>query len=385
MSRSERRPHPVHDPAHPGRRHPAYKEVHDGRTLRALTEQDTPLGGWRLQGLDLTPHAEDLREADVRGLVVLGGEVPEDLARSLVARGAVLIPHDPACPVDPFRARLYSPFDLYRGLEETGYASTPDALAYAWSTARRTQHDAWATLLRAVHDDAMQDALVERLHGHDVVGVMGGHALARGSSDYADAAVLGHALAESGRVVLTGGGPGAMEAANLGALASSDETLARALDDLAEVPGFTPSIRAWAGLAMRVREELGVDDAAVRSIGIPTWFYGHEPPNVFCTGIAKYFSNALREDVLLSQSSGGLVVLPGAAGTVQEIFQASTPLYYAAEDEPLPPLVLVGQEHWSETVPVWPALRALGAGRPLGEVLHLVDTPADAAEIVLAG
>ena len=385
MSRSERRPHPVHDPAHPGRRHPAYKEVHDGRTLRALTEQDTPLGGWRLQGLDLTPHAEDLREADVRGLVVLGGEVPEDLARSLVARGAVLIPHDPACPVDPFRARLYSPFDLYRGLEETGYASTPDALAYAWSTARRTQHDAWATLLRAVHDDAMQDALVERLHGHDVVGVMGGHALARGSSDYADAAVLGHALAESGRVVLTGGGPGAMEAANLGALASSDETLARALDDLAEVPGFTPSIRAWAGLAMRVREELGVDDAAVRSIGIPTWFYGHEPPNVFCTGIAKYFSNALREDVLLSQSSSGLVVLPGAAGTVQEIFQASTPLYYAAEDEPLPPLVLVGQEHWSETVPVWPALRALGAGRPLGEVLHLVDTPADAAEIVLAG
>ena len=98
MSRSERRPHPVHDPAHPGRRHPAYKEVHDGRTLRALTEKDTPLGGWRLQGLDLTPHAEDLREADVRGLVVLGGEVPEDLARSLVARGAVLIPHDPACP-----------------------------------------------------------------------------------------------------------------------------------------------------------------------------------------------------------------------------------------------------------------------------------------------
>ena len=384
MSRSDR-PHPVHDPAHPGRRHPAYKEIHDGRTLRALTEQDTPLGGWRLQGLDLTPHTDDLLEADVRGLVVLGGEVPDDLARSLVARGAVLIPHDPACPVDPFRARLYSPFDLYRGLEETGYASTPDALAYAWSTARRTQHDAWATLLRAVHDDAMQDALVERLHGHDVVGVMGGHALARGSSDYADAAVLGHALAESGRVVLTGGGPGAMEAANLGALASSGETLARALDDLAEVPGFTPSTRAWAGLAMRVREELGVDDAAVRSIGIPTWFYGHEPPNVFCTGIAKYFSNALREDVLLSQSSGGLVVLPGAAGTVQEIFQASTPLYYAAEDEPLPPLVLVGPEHWSETVPVWPALRALGAGRPLGEVLHLVDTPADAAEIVLAG
>ena len=33
-----------------------------------------------------------------------------------------------------------------------------------------------------------------------------------------------------------------------------------------------------------------------RSLGIPTWFYGHEPPNVFCDGIGKYFSNAIRED-----------------------------------------------------------------------------------------
>ena len=87
--------------------------------------------------------------------------------------------------------------------------------------------------------------------------------------------------------------------------------------------------------------------------------------------------------MLLAQSAGGLVVLPGAAGTVQEIFQACTPLYYAPEGEPLPPLVLVGLEHWTETVPVWPALRALGAGRPLGEVLHLVETPEEAAALLL--
>ncbi|WP_338751360.1 LOG family protein [Janibacter alittae] len=383
MADRETRAHPVHDPAHPGRRHPSYREVHDAETLRTLAAQDAPLGGWRVQGLDLAPHAEHLSRADVRGLVVLGGEVPEDLARSLVARGAVLIPRDPACPVDPFRARLYTPFELYDGLSAAGYASTPDALAYAWSRAARTQHDAYATLLRALHDDAMQDAIVEALHGAQVVGVMGGHALARGARDYAAAAELGHTLAGAGRVVLTGGGPGAMEAANLGALAPSGEALSRALADLATVPGFTPSIDDWAVLAMQVREALGVDHTPIRSIGIPTWFYGHEPPNVFCTGIAKYFSNALREDVLLSQSSGGLVVLPGAAGTVQEIFQASTPLYYADEGEALPPLVLVGREHWTQEVPVWPALQALGAERPLGDALHLVDSTDEAAGLIL--
>ena len=110
------------------------------------------------------------------------------------------------------------------------------------------------------------------------------------------------------------------------------------------------------------------------SIGIPTWFYGHEPPNVFCNGIAKYFSNALREDGLLARSTAGLVVLEGAAGTVQEIFQAVTPLYYAPEGAPLPPLVLVGREHWTERVPVWPALHAIAAGRPMEAAVHLVDS-----------
>ncbi|WKV16462.1 Rossmann fold nucleotide-binding protein [Janibacter limosus] len=382
MSDRETRRHPVRDRL--GRRSddPAYREVHDATALRRLTEIGGSLAGWRLQGLDLQPHADHLSRADVRGLVVLGGEVPDALAQSLVARGAVLIPRDPSCPVEPFRARLYSPADLYGGMEAAGYASTVDARAYAWSRETRTLHDAYATLLRAVHDDAVHDALVEALTGRDAVGVMGGHAPRRGSSDYIDAARPGHALAAGGRAVLTGGGPGAMEAANLGALATTRESLESALVRLAEVPSFRPSIDEWAGPALSVRAELAVPEGGARSFGIPTWFYGHEPPNVFCDGIAKYFSNALREDVLPAQSTGGLVVLPGAAGTVQEIFRAATPLYYAPDDLPIPPLVLVGLEHWTETVPVWPALRALGTGRPLGDVLHPVATPQEAAEIV---
>lgn len=383
MTARETRTHPLLDRLGRTHRHPAYREVHDGESLRALTDSKVPLAGWRLQGLDLGPHAEHLAHTDVQGLVVLGGSVPDDLARDLVTRGAVILPRDPNCPVTPYRARLYSPFELYAGLAEEGYPSTVDARSYRWSRAAHTQHDAWATLLRAVHDDAVQDALVEALHGQRVVGVMGGHALARDSSDYADAATLGHALAGDGRVVLTGGGPGAMEAANLGAFAPTPAALEQALGRLAAVPGFRPSIDAWATLALDVREELATTSDRVRSIGVPTWFYGHEPANVFCDGIAKYFSNALREDILLASSSCGLVVLPGAAGTVQEIFQAATPLYYAADDAPVPPLVLVGLEHWTDTLPVWPALRALAAGRPLERALHLVETPQEAAAIVL--
>ncbi len=86
-----------------------------------------------------------------------------------------------------------------------------------WSRDGSAAHDALTTLLRAMHDDAVADALDEAVRGRRCVGVMGGHAVARGSDGYREAALLGRALARAGHLVLTGGGPGAMEAANLGA------------------------------------------------------------------------------------------------------------------------------------------------------------------------
>ncbi len=151
------------------------------------------------------------------------------------------------------------------------------------------------------------------------------------------------------------------------------------------MPWFLPGIEPWAQVALAVHDDLRAArgaGGAVRSLGIPTWFYGHEPPNVFCDGIAKYFSNAIREDGLLARCDAGIVVLPGAAGTVQEVFQAATRLFYATPDAVLPLLVLVGREHWTRTIPVWPALQALAAGRPMEQRLHLVDSPADAAALV---
>ena len=59
-----------------------------------------------------------------------------------------------------------------------------------------------------------------------------------------------------------------------------------------------------------------------------------------------------------------------------------TPLYYAPDDSPLAPLILVGRRHWTETVPVWPALSQLAAGRRMATVLHLVDRLEEALDLL---
>jgi predicted Rossmann-fold nucleotide-binding protein len=363
-------------------------EIESLRDLDATLRSGASLAGRRLQDLDLTRHEERLlARTDLEGLVVLGGRLSPDLGEHLRLHGALVFPTDPHAPVNPYRASLYQPHELYAGLATYGYDHTPDARAYTWSRTADLHRDVFVTLLRAIHDDSVSDALTEFVGRSPVVGVMGGHALTRDSDAYAGAARLGHRLADAGVVVATGGGPGAMEAANLGALCPSEQAVTEALGQLAGIPSFRPSVGAWAESALAVYDEIvrvPLPDNRVRSIGLPTWFYGHEPPNVFCNGIAKYFSNALREDGLLARSSAGLVVLHGAAGTVQEIFQSITPMYYAEVQHSLAPLVLVGRDHWTREVPVWQAIEALGRGRGMAEAVHLVDTVDEAAELVLS-
>jgi predicted Rossmann-fold nucleotide-binding protein len=175
-----------------------------------------------------------------------------------------------------------------------------------------------------------------------------------------------------------------MEAANLGARTAdrTDAELAAALERLAAVPSYVPDVTAWARLGFAVRDRLGdgsEETGVVHSIGVPTWFYGAEPPNVFAQAIAKFFSNALREDGLLARCTEGVIYLPGEAGTVQEVFQAVTGHYYATD--PTAPLVLVGRAAWADALPVWPLLAALGAGRAMARTTHLVDSIDEAAAL----
>ena len=197
---------------------------------------------------------------------------------------------------------------------------------------------------------------------------------------FEEAAQLGRLLARDGRVVATGGGPGTMEAANLGAYLSEAPArdFRRALDDLAAVPGFLPSVSAWARSAAAVVER---HPEGTPSLGVPTWFYGHEPPNFFATHIAKYFANAIREAILLELCNGGIVFLPGSGGTVQEIFQDACENYYGTP-ETIMPMVLVGQEHWLRRYPAWPLLQSLAAGRQMESRIFLVDTVEEALAVL---
>jgi len=358
-------------------------EVESLEQFDRLRSRSRKMAGWFIQDLDLRERSESLLGADPHGAVFLGCLLEQAIENSLRDRGALVFPGIVGLPFDPYRPRLYTARELYGNVAGGGaYAESPDALSNAWRLAQGTPPDVSATLAMSLHDHSISDALddaMREIHRSQVVGVMGGHGVVRGSSGYEDAARLGLALTRAGMTVLTGGGPGAMEAVNLGArMASAPDDLDAVLLSLADVPGFQPSVDAWARVALAVCEKYPVGGG----YGIPTWFYGHEPPNVFPAAIAKYFSNALREDTLLQLCGGGVLYLPGAAGTVQEIFQAATPAFYAPEGTRVPPLVLVGRDYWTTTLPAWPLLAALAAGHGMATAIHCVDTWAEALDVL---
>ncbi|MFE6286883.1 LOG family protein [Streptomyces sp. NPDC057877] len=356
---------------------PAHAAHHNDREIESLEEFDATvaargsLAGFRVQAVDLTDRTRELLTTDTSGAVFLGCPMRENAAAKVRGDGAMVFPPIPDLPFNPYRGLVYSPDELFTSLSDGGYEATPDARAYTWFQRTKADRDIFASTLRAVHDDAISDALDELLVGARVVGVMGGHAMARGTEAYAGAAHLGRDLARAGLTVATGGGPGAMEAANLGAYAAphDDAMLPDALHLLAKAPKFTPSITEWARAAFEVRARW---PRGGTSVGIPTWFYGHEPPNPFAAHIAKYFANATREDGLLARCNAGVIYLPGAAGTVQEIFDNATPNYYESRGEPTP-MVLVDRAHWTERLPAWPLLRSLARERSMAARIALVD------------
>jgi predicted Rossmann-fold nucleotide-binding protein len=138
-----------------------------------------------------------------------------------------------------------------------------------------------------------------------------------------------------------------------------------------------------AALAVRDRLPAPAGAAWWRSGGlsIPTWLYGHEPANLFAARIAKYFSNAIREDTILRLARGGIVFAAGKAGTVQEVFQAATKTFYAT-DGASGPFVFLDGAYWTAGLPVPDLLRTVLAASPHGDLSTLVHVTDDVAEAV---
>jgi len=116
-------------------------------------------------------------------------------------------------------------------------------------------------------------------------------------------------------------------------------------------------------------------------LAIPTWLYGHEPANLFAGRIAKYFSNAIREDTILRLARGGIVFAAGRAGTVQEVFQAATKTYYNT-DGASGPYVFLDSAFWTQVLPIEALLRPLLTLSPAGDLSRLVHITDDVHEAV---
>jgi predicted Rossmann-fold nucleotide-binding protein len=237
---------------------------------------------------------------------------------------------------------------------------------------------------RGVHDTCILNAMKAFLQEYEqtqVVGVMGGHAMLRTEESYRQTVLISKKLTEEGFLMLSGGGPGAMEATHLGAWMAgrTEEEVDEALKILAPAPNFkSPN---WLSTAFDVISRFPQKE--YKSLAIPTWYYGHEPPTVFATHIAKFFNNSIREDTILTEAYGGLIYMPGSAGTLQEIFQEAVQDHYVSLGY-ASPMVFVGKKYWTETVPVWPFIQyMMKAGHYKNLVLDLCDTVDEIVESIL--
>jgi len=363
------------------------------------------------------PQARDPSEA----CVFLGCELGPLMAEVAAVSHALVFPELPGRQYQPFRHRLYTVDELFRGFtsaDPESYRSTPDWLIYRgflqvdeqnrpYHPARPVAVGPAEILARRLHDHFVGESLLAALKpfqpaggGKGVVAVMGGHDRRRSDPRFLEVARLTRKLTLEGYLVASGGGPGLMEAANLGAFFAdhSEVTMEEAIRfmiDHGQADSYSDP--HWLAAAWKVRElHRQPEPTRGRSLGIPTWFYGHEPPNVFSSMVAKYFENSLREEGLLAIASHGVIFAEGNAGTVQEIFQDACQNYYETYGF-RSPMILLGRAAWDPASsemsddrssphfgnkPAWPLLAKLSRMKGFTDRLILTDDPDEALQAI---
>ena len=172
------------------------------------------------------------------------------------------------------------------------------------------------------------------------VSVFGSARTARGTTEYEHAEQIGAGLASAGYAVITGGGPGIMEAANKGAVGANGVSV---------------------GLGIELPIEMGLNDYVEVGLEFRYFF-------VRTTVFIKY--------------SQAFVVLPGGFGTLDELFEALT-LVQTGKITRFP-IVLVGTDYWSGLLS-WIRERVLAGGMISEgdqELLIVADDPAEVVNII---
>ena len=298
---------------------------------------------------------------NLRGCVFLGCDLGEHLASQIQKCQADIVSRPSSLPdrLPAFAPGIYTVAELYDGLAEdgSGWETTPDYDGFKFFNEKKLTPRLLGpaeSIAARLHDTVQEQAVRAFLARRHVVAFMGGHDFNRqltpkesdaGKSDvYWECVSIAKKLTEEGFLILTGGGPGLMEAGNLGALLAfaQPDTIQRVR---AVLKNYSFDSKEWRSSGMEARKLIlgtwnGAPSPQQYSLGIPTWLYGHEPPNMFASHHSKMFYNSLREDGLVSLANSGIVFFEGNAGTVQEIFQDASQNYYVGEGQSPTPMII---------------------------------------------
>ncbi len=354
------------------------------KSLETFLEHSLSLENCTVQGLDLREAAVAWSDVQVKNTVLLGCEFPAEVEAMLRNKGAMLFPKINGLPFHPFRKTLYTWQELMEGFDPKNDQST-DLQIYEDFFATRFNPPLHKALYQRIHDHSIDEALRDLLQFDaqgmtelKCVGFMGGHSTRRDDLYYKKSVQTTQLLAQNGYYVVSGGGPGIMEAANLGAYMAnySGSELLDAISILEKAPHYKDNGFHQAAMAVLKKYPDGA-----KSLAIPTWFYGHEPSNLFASQIAKYFSNSIREDTLLAISLYGVVFAPGSAGTTQEIFMDATQNHYGTFNY-YSPMVFLGKKRYEVETNIYPTLQQLAQDRTYHKLLHCANEPEEVLDFL---
>jgi len=272
--------------------------------------------------------------------------------------------------------RLYTRDDLMQGWHPgADHSVTLDGRIYEYVRAHGGRApDVDEGLAQRTHDHFIDVALARFLAqtGRPVVGVMGGSSAVAADPDYRRVVHLTAALTSRGYLVVSGGGLGIMEAANLGAFLAdrSDADRDAAVDAIAAAGTPGDDRAGYMGVADGIRDRFA---PGRESLAIPTWVIAGEPISQFASHIAKYFSNSIREDGMLAVATAGIVFAPGGAGTMQEIFQDAAQNAYRTFGRS--PMAFLDTQHYCVETGLYPALQRQAERLGFADLLSVSDEP----------